>query len=92
MRHSQFKIGLDFWCGDRRFRCTDVGGRVVVAIRIDAAEVTTMFNVQARSHRLTGADAEAQGLFVGPPYAVAEVVFDEDDLGACFIERAEAAL
>ncbi len=35
---------------------------------------------------LSGAEAEAQGWFAGPPYAVAETVFDEDDLEACSLE------
>lgn len=29
------------------------------------------------------AEAEADGWFSGPPYAIAESVFDEDDMKAC---------
>ena len=28
MRLSQFHIGLDFWCGGKRWRCIDVGSMV----------------------------------------------------------------
>ena len=31
---------------------------------------------------LLGADAETQGWLLGPPYAVAECVFDENDVDA----------
>jgi hypothetical protein len=61
---SDFVIGEDFYTGSgRRWRCTDVGSRVVVAIEIDM-----------RGH----------SWFVGPPYAVVERVFDENDLPGCF--------
>lgn len=35
MKPSDFKIGLEFWMSGARWRCTDVGSRVVVAIRLD---------------------------------------------------------
>ncbi len=34
MNISEFSIGLDFWCGNKKWRCTDVGSRVVTAICI----------------------------------------------------------
>ena len=39
MEHSEFKIGGTFWCSGRQWRCTDVGARTIVAIRIDSVEV-----------------------------------------------------
>ena len=39
MKHSDFAIGDEFWCGGRQWRCTDIGTRVIVAIRLDAVEV-----------------------------------------------------
>ncbi len=33
MQHSDFSIGLEFYCGGNRWRCTDVGSRVIVAIQ-----------------------------------------------------------
>lgn len=64
---SEFRIGLEFTTalGDKRWRCTDVGSRVVVAISLDIPD-----------------EYRAQWLR-GPPFAVAEFVFDECDLPAC---------
>jgi len=86
MEHAQFHIGLEFWCGGRRFRCTDVGRRVVVAIRVDGAEITTIDNGHKETRALSGAEAEVQGWFRGPPYTLAETVFDEDELEGCSLE------
>ena len=41
MQHGDFTIGLEFLYGVRR-RCTDIGTRVVVAIRLDRTEVCTL--------------------------------------------------
>jgi hypothetical protein len=35
MKHSEFKIGMEFMTGAGRWRCTDVGTRTIVAIRLD---------------------------------------------------------
>jgi len=35
MRHSDFKIGIEFLTGVGRWRCTDVGTRTITAIRLD---------------------------------------------------------
>nr|WP_086940485.1 hypothetical protein [Thaumasiovibrio occultus] len=61
---AEFAIGLHFWCGDKEWRCTDIGSRVITAICIS-------------DHR-----ADPSWLN-GPPYACAEVVFDEYDQLAC---------
>jgi hypothetical protein len=61
--------------------CTDVGTRTVVAIRIDRVEVGC--DVPERRRALSRAAAEAEGWFDGPPFAVAESVFDEDDQQIC---------
>jgi hypothetical protein len=59
----EFKIGTEFECGGMRWRCTDVGSRVVLAIELDPELDVSWFN--------------------GPPYAVAECVFDEYDRAGC---------
>ncbi len=41
MEHSEFHIGLEFWCKGN-WRCTDIGTRTVVAIRIDRVNTTTV--------------------------------------------------
>lgn len=80
---STLSIGAAFTTCDGTYRVTDIGTRTIVAIRIDQITVG-----RARLERgsvgktgtevLDGARAEAEGWFKGPPYAVTEVVFDED--------------
>jgi antitoxin ParD1/3/4 len=81
MRHEDFRIGDVFWCGGRQWRCTDIGTRVITAIRLDLAHVESTAPEQRRT--LNRAEAEAEGWFNGPPYAVNEVVFDEYDIEGC---------
>jgi hypothetical protein len=87
MLHSEFYIGLEFWCGDRQWRCTDTGTRVVVAIRIDEVTVVVRHGNSSEEVILDHRLAENQGWFNGPPYAVAETVFDETSLEACSREK-----
>jgi hypothetical protein len=81
MQLSEFAVGKIFWCSGRQWRCTDIGTRTVIAIRIDRVEVGSP-NPELR-RTLNRAEAEAEGWFNGPPYASAETVFDEDFLPAC---------
>ena len=80
MRHADFRIGAEFRCGGRLWRCTDIGTRTIVAIRIDRVEVGGSPPLRCT---LSGAEAEAEGWFRGPPYAVIESVFDENDIEGC---------
>jgi hypothetical protein len=81
MKHADFRIGGEFWCGGRQWRCTDIGTRTIVAIRLDEVEVGSDRPQGRRT--LDRAKAEAEGWFEGPPYAVGESVFDEYDQRAC---------
>jgi hypothetical protein len=63
MKHSDFKIGMEFLTATGRWRCTDVGSRTIAAIRLDLDHDPAWYN--------------------GPPYAVVEVVFDEDGTEGC---------
>lgn len=39
MKHSDFQIGVEFsMAGDLRWRCTDIGTRTIVAIRLNAPD------------------------------------------------------
>jgi hypothetical protein len=84
MKHSDFVIGGTFWCGNRIWQCTDIGTRTIIATRLDSVEVESSGSDRRRT--LSHSDAEAEGWFNGPPYAVAEIVFDEYDLEGCSIE------
>lgn len=84
MRHKEFQIGNTFWCGGRQWRCTDIGTRIIVAIRLDRVDIDCSSSELRRT--LSRAEAEAAGWFNGPPYAVVESVFDEYDHEACSLE------
>jgi len=64
MELSDFHIGSEFECGEKLWRCTDIGSRVVVAVCLS-------------NH------SDDLSWYNGPPYAVAEHVFDEDDREVC---------
>jgi hypothetical protein len=81
MNHADFTLGGTFWCSGRMWRCTDIGARTIIAIRVDSVEVGS--NVPELRRTLSQSEAEAEGWFDGPPYAVLESVFDEDDLEGC---------
>lgn len=69
MEHSDFEVGVEFFTATGKWRCTDLGKRTVIAIRLDHPEDASWYN--------------------GPPYAVAETVFDEYDLDECQLDAVE---
>jgi hypothetical protein len=84
MRHEDFRIGMEFWCGGRRWRCTDVGVRVVVGICLEPHEVVTVTReLGANSTTTTRTINTDASWLAGPPYAVPEEVFDEHSLEGC---------
>jgi hypothetical protein len=44
VKHSDCEIGKTFWCGGRPWRCTDIGTRVIVAIRLDHDDDPTWYS------------------------------------------------
>ena len=62
MTIKEFTIGLEFNCGGSRWRCSDVGTRVIAAFQLNKDD-PSWYN--------------------GPPYAVQEMVFDENDMEGC---------
>lgn len=96
MNVSDFKIGLKFRCGrgaDKVWLCTDVGSRVIVGICISpASQANDWFRSlpDQVQHRAWAKNEEKDGVaeidpswLHGPPYALAEHVFDEHDLVVC---------
>jgi len=77
MRLAEFHIGLEFWCGGKRWRCTDVGSRVVVTISLEPHEVVAVEDAAG----LTGPTrwrrfvTDEPSWLVGPPFGVAQDVF-----------------
>jgi hypothetical protein len=84
MKHSDFKIGIEFTTalGARIWRVTDIGTRTIIAIRVD----DFVIGGTARHQVLTETDFIAKGWFNGPPYAVSEHVFDEYDIEGCEVK------
>lgn len=85
MEFTDFRIGMEFLSGSGRWRVTDLGARTVIAIRVDPVEITTMDTVAETrtTETISKAEAEKIGWFEGPPYGVAEVVFDEYGIDDC---------
>jgi hypothetical protein len=44
MKHSDFKIGIEFQTAVGRWRCTDVGARTIAAIRLDLDHDPAWYN------------------------------------------------
>jgi hypothetical protein len=89
MKHEDFRIGTEFWCGGRRWRCTDVGTRVVVGVCLEPHQVVTVTAnvVESGGSTITRRTARDESWLAGPPYALAEEVFDEHSIGACSLAR-----
>mgnify|MGYP001578399160 CR=1 FL=1 len=80
MTKTEFKIGKTFYTGGGTWICTDIGTRVIVAIRVGV-----LAKDESRTER-----AIAEGrLPPGPPYAVNELVFDEYDMDGCSMDPKE---
>jgi hypothetical protein len=80
MKHSEFAIGQAFTTGHGLWRCTDIGTRTVIAIRIDAAEVVAVLG--GRETQSVVDPRRDPSWLNGPSYALAETVFDEYDFAA----------
>ena len=42
MEHHEFTIGGEFFMGEGRWRCTDIGTRTIAAIRLDRVEIVSL--------------------------------------------------
>lgn len=65
MEREDFAIGKKFMTASGTWRCTDIGTRTIIAIKVSDRDDPSWLN--------------------GPPYAVVEMVFDENDLGGCWV-------
>jgi hypothetical protein len=84
MKHKDFKIGHSFYLNNRKYLCTDMGKRTIIAVQADYTDVTTSRNgrTSTRKQILT------PKLIGNPPYWLAEIVFDEYDIEiACLKKR-----
>lgn len=90
MQLADFVIGKTFKCGERTWLCTDVGSRTIVAICIGPASRLNdwyrgLSEEAQKAYWQDRGDADMldPSWFNGPPYAVAEHVFDENDIKGC---------
>jgi hypothetical protein len=90
MKHSDFHIGTEFFTAAGKWRCTDVGTRVILAISLEPREMVRVHyteNRERHEERFTSTDSRDLN---GPPYAVVEHVFAEYDLEGCYATAEEA--
>ena len=81
---AAFQIGTAFSTGRALWRCTDIGTRTVIAVRIDRV-VTPRPLGEAGTWATDESAADPRklpGWLNGPPYQLAEFCFDEGDLEA----------
>lgn len=84
MKHADFYIGMEFFTGSGKWRCTDIGTRVIVAISLEPREtVRVHYDENGERHEERYVSDDPRDLF-GPPYSVVEHVFAEYDLGGCY--------
>ncbi len=89
MRHEDFRIGTEFWTTIGTWCCTDVGTRTIVAIKLGPREIGSIQTGDGRDRHQIMVVEDDPSWLNGPPYAVAETVFDEDDIEVCYPTRAE---
>ena len=85
MEHADFSIGLTFWTATEAWRCTDVGTRTIVAVKLGPRELVR----RLEDGSLETFVADDPALLNGPPYAIAEHVFDENDIEGCYATEAQ---
>ena len=88
MELRDFVSGETSWTHAGAFRCTDIGTRVVVAVKLGPRQVSRAERVEGEL-RITNRIDDDPSWLNGPPYAVEEVVFDENELVGCFRNEAE---
>ena len=88
MKLRDFVIGETFWTHAGTFRCTDIGARVVVAVKLGPREIVRAEKVDEEV-RITKRSDDGPSWLNGPPYAVEELVFDESEMLGCCRTEAE---
>ncbi len=94
MKREEFKVGERFKCGSKMWMCTDIGARVITAVCLTVCrsndwarslpeDVQDKMWEQERELNESGMPEVDPSWLVGPPYALAESVFDEYDQQGC---------
>ena len=87
MRHDGFTIGETFWTEAGPHRCTDVETRIIMAVHMGPRAIIQRESLG--NERATTVVVDDSSWLNGPPYAVVEMVFDEDDLAGCYRTEGE---
>ena len=90
MKRSDFTFGLKFKCGQRKWLVTDLGTRTVIAVCLTACNANDYGRSLGKERHDEMWDRSPidtpeidPSWLEGPPYAVAEHVFDEADMTGC---------
>lgn len=83
MNHSDFKIGLEFKTAAGKWRCTDIGTRVITAISLEPRDMVRSYVDESGEQVQEKYVSNDPRDLNGPPYSVVEHVFDEYDLEGC---------
>jgi len=86
MKISDFKIGMHFFTHKGEWICTDIGTRTIIAIPYHEITISVMDGNKNIVFQTVTPDSDISW-WKGPPYAIAEYVFDEDSLNGCSINK-----
>ena len=92
MKHGDFQIGSEFYTSTGKWRCTDVGTRVIVAISLETRALVRMRRKETGEDVQESSASDDPRDLVGPPYMVVEHVFDEYSIDGCYATAAEVPL
>lgn len=88
MDHSDFVLHKTFWTETGEWRVTDIGRRVVVAIPLQSKAVS--FDPATKQEETYPISEKTHpDWWNGPPYAIMEQVFDENDFDGCVATKKE---
>ena len=89
MKHGDFHIGSEFYTSTGKWRCTDVGTRVIVAISLEPRTLVRLRREETGEDVQESFSSDDPRDLVGPPYMVSEHVFDENSIDGCYATAAE---
>ena len=92
MKLGDFHIGSEFYTSTSRWRCTDVGTRVIVAISLETRTLVRMRRKETGEDVQESFTSDDPRDLAGPPYIIAEHVFDEYSIEGCYATASEVPL
>jgi hypothetical protein len=86
VERNDFLIGTEFYTESGKWRCTDIGTRTIIAINLEPHNIVS---VDMGTGLETRSATDDSAWLKGPPYAIPEEVFDEDDIKGCYLSKDE---